>query len=148
MFAYAIELTPDDNGTVMVTAPDFPEVVTFGDTEAEAIEHASDAIVEAIAARMVDNEDIPVPTPANVAAVIPSRVAMKVLVYNAMRRHNITKYRLMKMLDAHQPQVDRLLDVRHNTNLDMMDRAMSALDETFVIAAREVGKRQRNHVEG
>ena len=29
MLAYPIELTPDDNDTVMVTFPDLPEAVSF-----------------------------------------------------------------------------------------------------------------------
>lgn len=142
MFVYAIDLTPDDNGTYLVTSPAFPEVTTFGETEAEAVANASDAIVEAIAARMADGEDIPDPKPAPVSAVIPSRVAMKVLVYQGMKRGGVTKYRLTKMLGAHQVQVDRLLDVRHNTSFDALDSAMTALDQTFVIAAKSLKDQQ------
>lgn len=137
MFAFAITLTPDDNDTFMVTCPALPEVTTFGNTETEAVEYASDAIVEALAGRMIDGEDIPDPEPATLAAKIPSRVAMKVLLYKAMKEQGITKYRLMKMLDAKQPQIARLLDVRHNTNFDALDDAMTALDKTFVIAAQK-----------
>ena len=43
------------NGTLLVTCPALPEVTTFGEDEAEAIEHARDAIEEAIAARMTDD---------------------------------------------------------------------------------------------
>jgi antitoxin HicB len=28
---YAVTLAPDDNGTILVTVPDIPEAVTFGD---------------------------------------------------------------------------------------------------------------------
>jgi antitoxin HicB len=51
---YPIKLEPDDNGTLLVTCPALPEVTTFGEDEADAIEHARDAIEEAIAARMAD----------------------------------------------------------------------------------------------
>ena len=58
---YPIKLEPDDNGTLLVTCPALPEVTTFGEDEAEAIEHARDAIEEAIAARMADGREVPEP---------------------------------------------------------------------------------------
>ena len=36
MLGYRIELYLDDNGTVLVTCPDLPEVTTFAASEAEA----------------------------------------------------------------------------------------------------------------
>ena len=32
MIKFRVKLTPDDNDTLLVTAPDFPEVITFGKT--------------------------------------------------------------------------------------------------------------------
>ena len=31
MISYRVHLAPDDNGTVLVTSPDFPELTSFGD---------------------------------------------------------------------------------------------------------------------
>ena len=36
MLSYPVKLTPDDNGTILVTAPDLPEVSTFGADKADA----------------------------------------------------------------------------------------------------------------
>src|SRR6266487_6239606 len=41
MLRYPVKLTRDDNGTILVTAPDLPEVSTFG-------EDATDALVREI----------------------------------------------------------------------------------------------------
>jgi antitoxin HicB len=41
MLAYAIKLEPDDNGTLLVTCPDLPGVVTFGEDREDAIRKAS-----------------------------------------------------------------------------------------------------------
>ena len=49
---YPIKLEPDGNGTLLMTALLVLEVTTFGEDEADAIEHARDALEEAIAARM------------------------------------------------------------------------------------------------
>ena len=61
MPSHAVHLTPDDNGTVMATCPDLPEVTTFGDDADDAASRAVDAICEAIAARIADKADIPLP---------------------------------------------------------------------------------------
>lgn len=141
MYAYAVEVTPDDNDTFLVTCPALPEVATFGETWAGAMEHASDAIVEALAGRMAHKMDIPAPTNGGHIVSVPSRVAMKVHLYSEMRRQAVTKYRLAKILEVHQPQVDRLLDVRHNTSFDTMDTAMAALNMSYVIAVKETETR-------
>ncbi len=44
MFLYRVNLTPDDNDTFLVTSEDFPELVTFGATEEEALQRAGDAL--------------------------------------------------------------------------------------------------------
>ena len=59
---YAVLLTPDDNGTLLVTCPDLPEVTTFGSDKADALRHARDAIEEAIAARIARRADLPLPS--------------------------------------------------------------------------------------
>jgi predicted RNase H-like HicB family nuclease len=51
-----VELTPDDNGTFLVTCPALPEVTTFGSTEEEIQRSALGAIEEAIAARIAHGE--------------------------------------------------------------------------------------------
>ena len=37
---YPVLLTPDDNGTLLVTCPDLPEVATFGSDKDDALRHA------------------------------------------------------------------------------------------------------------
>ena len=58
---YEVTLEPDNHGTLWVTAPAFPEVATFGRTRDEAMEHARDAIEEAIVGRVAEGEPIPAP---------------------------------------------------------------------------------------
>ena len=47
MLRYPVKLTKDDNYTLLVTAPDLPEVATFGKNEADAVRRARDAIATA-----------------------------------------------------------------------------------------------------
>ena len=64
MLAYPMVLEPDDNGTLLVTFPDVPEAVTFGENEADALKHAVEALETMLAARIADQEDLPLPSPA------------------------------------------------------------------------------------
>ncbi len=60
MLEYAINFE-DDEGTFLVSCPDLPEVVTFGETRKDAIHYAKGAIEEIICARFALGEDIPAP---------------------------------------------------------------------------------------
>ena len=71
MLAYPIDLT-DDDGTLLVTAPDFPELTTFGDDRDEAIARAADALEEAIAARISRGDPIPAPSEGGARLLIPA----------------------------------------------------------------------------
>jgi predicted RNase H-like HicB family nuclease len=65
MIAYRIETTPEDNGTLLVTCPAFPEVTTFGPKDPkELLVIALAAIEEAIAARISDGDSLPRPATA------------------------------------------------------------------------------------
>ena len=44
MLSYPISLTPDDNGTLLVTFPDVPEAITVGEDEEDAKVQALDAL--------------------------------------------------------------------------------------------------------
>lgn len=59
---YTVILEPDDNGTLLVTWPGLPEVTAFGEDQEDALRRAGAAIEEALAARIVHGEDIPVPS--------------------------------------------------------------------------------------
>jgi antitoxin HicB len=61
MLQYRIELEPDDNATLLVTSPDLPGMVTFGEDRADAARRAVDAIEEWIASGISDGADIPRP---------------------------------------------------------------------------------------
>lgn len=128
MWAYPIKLAKDSNATYLATAPDFPELATFGATPADALQKAADAIEEAIAARMADKEDVPRPSKkGRHNAAISTQTALKVMLYEAMRAKGISKNQLAGKLHVHRPQIDRLLNVRHTTSLDTIDQAFKAV---------------------
>ena len=135
---YAIELAPDDNGTVLVTCPDLPEMVTFGEDEVDARLRAIDAIATVLQARMADRAEIPAPsTEGNASVTLPALAAAKVELYRAMRERGLRKADLVRLLNARPMQVDRLLDLAHGSRLDQMEAAFRALGKELAIEVRE-----------
>ena len=134
MLAYPITLEDDDD-TLLVTSPDFPELTTFGEDREEAIARAVDALEEAIAARMHDRKDIPSPSRGATYAVLPTLTSVKVMLYQGMRDQGVGKAELARRLGWHMPQVDRVLDVQHRSRLDMMDAALGAIGRQLHVTA-------------
>ena len=137
MLAYPIVLE-DDDGAVLATSPDFPELTTFGDDNEEALARAGDALEEAIAARIHDRRDIPAPSRGEIYAVLPTLTSVKVMLYQGMRDQGVGKAELARRLGWHMPQVDRVLDVNHHSRLDQMDAALGAIGKRLQVIAAPV----------
>ena len=140
MLAYPISLE-DDDGTVLVTSPDFPELTTFGEDRDEAVARAVHALEEAIAARIHDRKDIPTPSQGETYALLPTLTSVKVMLYQGMRDQGIGKAELARRLGWHLPQVDRVLDVQHRSRLDQMEAALGAIGRRLHVTATPAPRR-------
>lgn len=137
MYSYPYTVVRDDN-TMLLEFPDIAIAHTVGRTKAEAIAHAEDALVSAIAAIMDAKGDVPRPSPARgrETVTLSPLDAAKVGLYRAMRSAKITKAELARRLGCHPPQVDRLLDLLHPSKLDQLERAFAVLGKTIEIRIR------------
>ena len=135
MLDYPVELSRDDNGTLLVTAPDFPELTTFGEDMEDALARAADAFDEAIAARIAYRDDVPRPSKGAARVTLRSLTAVKVLLYQGMREQGVGKAELARRLNWHLPQVDRVLDIGHRSRLDQMDAALGAIGLRLHVSA-------------
>ena len=61
MVSYPVELVRQQDGSFLVVSPHFPELVTFGGSEDDAIMHARYALEEVIAARIAKRQVVPLP---------------------------------------------------------------------------------------
>ncbi len=126
---YPVKLTRDTNGTVLVSFPDFPEAHTFGEDDEDALLRAIDALETVIQGYMADRRPIPSPSTRHKYGVqLPTQVAIKVLLYQAMLEKGVSKSKLARVLHLHRPQIDRLLDLRHASRLDHIDAALQELN--------------------
>jgi antitoxin HicB len=92
MLRYPVRFTRDDNGTLLVTAPDLPEVSTFGKDPADALFHAADAIATALQGRITARKKIPPPARRGQRLVaLPAIVAAKLELHRAMMETNTAR---------------------------------------------------------
>jgi antitoxin HicB len=141
MITYRVKLAPDSNGTVLVTSPDFPELVTFGDDEADALSYAVGAFEEAIAARVSDREEIPLPSKGKASdprVTLSVQAEVKVLLYQQMWKSGVRKADLARKMDLHRREIDRLLDLNHATSIAKLEKALSVLGKSIIIVISDV----------
>lgn len=136
MLNYPITLTPDSNGTLLVGFTDFPEANSVGDSMAHALTEAVDALITTLEFYFDERQPVPLPskpTPGQQTVALPALETAKVLLWNEMQRQNLRKAELARMLNVHQPQIDRLFDLRHSSKLDFVEQAALALGRRLAI---------------
>lgn len=129
-FAYPVTLTPDPtDGGFVVTFADIPEAITQGETVAEALTEAADALEEAIAGRIRRGDAIPEPSLAEGLPMIPvpAQMAAKAALFLALRETGISRSDLAVRLSCDEKEIRRLLDPRHPSKLPRIQKALAAL---------------------
>ncbi len=137
MYNFPVELAPDDNDTILVTFPDVPGAVTFGDDEADALGRAVSALETVLNAMMADRQDIPTPSPAKGRPKVAPTLqgALKLAVYQAMRARGWRKIDLANAMGLDLQQIDWLLDLRRSSTPARLDQAMWVCGRRFSIVA-------------
>lgn len=137
MLAYRVELTSDDNETLLVLCPSLPMVATFGETRDAALLHARDAIETALASMIADGEDIPAADTDGTLVRLPMLTTLKVALYRALREAGITRAELARRLGWKRESVDRLFRLDHASRLEQIEAAMAAVGKTFEVEVQE-----------
>ena len=134
MLRYRIELTPDDNGTLLVTCPKLPIVATFGEDEADARHHAVDAIETVLSSMIDDGEEVPASDKDGVQ--LPLLTELKVNLYWALRDAGMTRAELGRRLGWNRESVDRLFRLDHRSRLEQLEAALAVLGREVDIKVR------------
>jgi antitoxin HicB len=138
MSAYRIETSPDDNGTVLITCPAFPELTTYSEPGQEAV-RALAALEEAMAARISGGDRIPRPDAKGLGGVkLPLLTALKGELYRTMQKAGVTRAELARRLGWHREQVDRLFRLNHTSRIDQIEAAFRALNRDIDLRVREI----------
>ena len=137
-FSYAVQLTADPDGGFVVTSRDLPEVVTQGDTWAQAIAEAEGALQAAIEMRIQDGLPIPPassPQAGEAWAAVPIATAMKAALYLAMREQGLGRTDLARCLGVDDDEAQRILSAIDQGQIPALETALHCL-----------GKRPELHV--
>jgi antitoxin HicB len=131
MIKYRLNFEPDDNGAILVTSPDFPPLVTYGENEEAAKHNALDAIRTLLESMMDAREPIPTPTLSSVRDApfvsLSLQEEMKVRLYTALNGDGLTRADLQRRLGWQRESVDRLFRLHHGSKIDQMEAAFIAL---------------------
>ena len=145
--AWPASLNQDDDGRVQVRFPDFPEALTDGADEAEALAEAADCLAQAVAARIADGEDLPAPSPLRrsmYAIPLPPVLAYKAALFSAMRRDAISKSDLARRLDIDEKDVRRLVDPRYRgSKVERLHTALAACGVVAQITLVDTSRHER-----
>jgi len=127
MYAYPVNLIKDD-GNILITFPDIPEAITFGEDEAEALLQAKDALETALELYVESRRPIPKASNMDEPCVVPSLlVQAKLVIYSTMLAKGIRKADLARRLGWHMPQVDRVLDLEHASKMQQVEQVAASL---------------------
>jgi antitoxin HicB len=133
---YRYTLEPQENGWWLVRFPEIPEALTEGETEEEARTNAIDCVTAALEGYMKAGRPIPRPSAPDRGldrAVLPSLVTAKLAVYETMRRRGWSKVKLAKELGVPENSVRRLLNLRHSSQMEIVDTALAKMNAELSI---------------
>jgi antitoxin HicB len=137
MLKYPITLTPDSNGTYLVSFPDLPEANSVGDDINVALKNAVDALETALSIYFEDRLPVPLPSKPkrNQATVtLPALETSKVLLWDEMLSQKLRKADLARKLSVHTPQIDRLFNIKHSSKLEFVEEAARALGKELSVS--------------
>lgn len=126
-------------GGFVVTFRDIPEAITQGDTEAEAMYMAKDALITSMEFYFEDQRNVPAPSApleGERLVALPASVWAKVLLLNAFLDRRMSKADLSRAMDVRPQEVTRILDLQHPTKIDTISDALAALGKTLVMSAK------------
>lgn len=127
MLAYPYLYTADDNGSFLITFPDIPEALAVANDLASIEQEALDGLLCALDGYISDKRIIPMPSADGNVLPLPAMESLKILLSNEMLTQGVKKSEMAQRLNVHAPQIDRLLDLRHNTKLSFIEQAASQL---------------------
>lgn len=136
-FSFPVRLTPDlEDGGYVVLFRDLPEAITQGDSITECLKEAVDCLEEAIAARIDDQREIPIPSiieEGEYLVELPLAMVFKTLVYPAFQEKQINKTQLARQLNLDEKEIRRILNPRHGTKISTIEKVLSALEKKVEI---------------
>jgi len=137
MLQYPATIRRDGDGFV-VLFPDIPHAHTNGNSRADALANAPDALHAPISMLVEKNVDIPSPRKPRGKSTLPIGLPSAVIdakaeLYMALRSAGVRKAELARRMGIHKQQVERLLDLDHASRIEQLEAAFTALNMRLTI---------------
>lgn len=136
-FRYPATVKVDQAGFHLVTFPDVPEAGTDAATREESLLAAPDALIAALGGYIADRRPIPQPSrtkPGQVEISLPTLVAAKLALYEAMREAGVSNAELGRRLNLSEGAVRRLVDLDHRSHISQVEVALQVLGQYLVVS--------------
>jgi len=131
---YPCNVTKGKDEKYLVTFPDFPETLTEGETEEEALFNASEALTLTLEGQAEEGVTIPLPHQSESGTMVypSSRVQAALLI--RFSRKGRKKADLARALKTSWPVVSHMEDLQHWTTLRQLDKTASILGKRLVVS--------------
>jgi antitoxin HicB len=136
MFSYAVKVHAEA-GSFWSSCRDIPEAHSAGDTVEELLANAVEGLELALTIYVDQTRPIPLPSaPVEGERVVhlPTLLAAKVSLWNAMREAGMRKADLARLLKSSQTKVDRLVDFEHSSKIEQVEVALAALGKRLAVS--------------
>lgn len=127
---WPVELTHQENGSILVSFPDVPEAITEGKGVQDALEQAQDCLVAALGGYVRVRRIIPKPLssmPARTTIALPPHIEAKIGLYNLMLARDVSNAELAVQLNVPEDYVRSLIDLDQNSHIGQIDTALQLL---------------------
>ena len=138
-FRYPSRLQAAPSGEIIVSFRDFPECLTSGTDRAVALIEAGDALEEAVAGRIDDDEPIPTPSRRRNGehlVAVPPDMAAKAAFVLALRGSGLSRNAFAHRLGVDEKVVRRMLDPRHHTAANRIHKALRVLGQELIVESQ------------
>ncbi len=131
---YPCTIKKDQDEKYLVTFPDFPEALTEGATEEEALFNASEVLTLTLEGRAEEGMPIPIPPQTEMDHMIypSSRVQAALLVRLSRKGRKIAD--LARSLGTSWPVVSNMEDLHHWTTLRQLEKTAAILGKRLVVS--------------
>ncbi|RRD90439.1 type II toxin-antitoxin system HicB family antitoxin [Conchiformibius steedae] len=136
---YSAQFTPAEEGGFVVTFRDLPEAITQGDDKTEAREMAADVLLSTMDFYFDDKRPVPLPSKPQKGeelVELPAAVYAKVLLLNEMLAQGISNVELARRLGTRAQEVQRIVNLHHNTKIDTISAALHELGKRLTLGVQ------------
>jgi antitoxin HicB len=137
-FAWPADILEEDEGFT-VTFPDVPGAVTWGETRAEAMEKASDALVSVISAMIEDGQPVPPPSAAHGRPKISVGLmdAAKIALHSSMLEARVSNVELGRRMGLDEKAIRRMRDPLHHSKIETLEAALRIFHRHLEVSVLE-----------